>query len=214
MYDFRNEVRLKLCMAQSAAIPWSSPRRPSLAALTAPSSGPFTSQQLVLSPPHLISPLLGLQLANDSSHSGNQNQSKATLKGFSLGNVVKLLISGPKSGGKLNTSWGYLQWHTRNVKGDDLMILEMSLSLPSRVIYGYTDKTNWRNNSAGWDWHTLNFRSDSLLRNECHSLQNNMILSLQAVKQEECVLAPIVNTETEQHVFTPYSPRIHYIFFP
>lgn len=108
MYDLRNEVRRKPCMAQSAAIPWGSPRRPSLTALTAPSSSPFTPQQLVLSPPHLLSPPLGSQLANDSSHSGNQNQCKATLKGFSLGNVVKLLISGPKSGGKLNTSWEFL----------------------------------------------------------------------------------------------------------
>lgn len=48
--------------------------------------------------------------------------------------------------------------------------------------------------SAGWEWHTLNFKSDSLLQNECHSLRNNVILSLRTDKQKECVLAPIVNS--------------------
>lgn len=83
MYDLRKELGAKPCIAQGVAISRSSPGRPSLTAFAAPSSKPFTSHQLVLSPPHLFSPPLG-SLGNDSSRSGIQNQCKVTLKGFSL----------------------------------------------------------------------------------------------------------------------------------
>lgn len=100
------------------------------------------------------------------------------------------------------------------VKGDDLMILEMLLSLPSWDIYGYVDKTNWQNNSLLAETGILWILGQIPFFGMNAILCKTMILSLQAVKQEECVLAPIVNSQTEQHVFTPYSPHIHYIFSP
>lgn len=112
------------------------PTSPSLAAPAAPLSSP------------LLSPSLRSQVANNSSNSSNHNQCKANLKVFSVVNVVKALMGGPKSGSQIKYQLrislnAYMKWWS-----DGLMVLEMLFSLLAWVKYGYIDQTNFSQNNC------------------------------------------------------------------
>lgn len=86
-------------------------------------------QPLQLHSPPILSPSLRAQVANNSSHSSNHNQCKATLKVFSVVNVVKALMGGLKSGGQIKYQLrislkAYMKWWS-----DDLIVIEMLFSL-------------------------------------------------------------------------------------
>lgn len=68
-------------------------------------------------------------MANNSSHSSNHDQCKATLKVFSVVNVVKALMGGLKSGSQIKYQLrislkAYMKWSS-----DGLIVLEMLFSL-------------------------------------------------------------------------------------
>lgn len=107
IYDLRNEATASPCVAHCAPI-------------TAPPAHPL--QPLQLPCPPLLSPSAGSQVANNSSHSSNHNQCKATLKVFSVVNAVRALIGGLKSGSQIKYQLrislkAYMKWWS-----DDLMV--------------------------------------------------------------------------------------------
>lgn len=87
-------------------------------------------------------PSLRSLLVNSSSHPGYHNRHKASLEVFIVVNVVKVLMGGIKSGAQikylLRISWkAFLKWLR-----DDMVVLEMSLSLLAQSKCGFIDKTN------------------------------------------------------------------------
>lgn len=90
IYDLRNEARLSPCVAHCAPVAPKQPGQPF-----------FPLQPLQLPCPPLLSPSVESQLADNSSHSSNHNQCKATLKLFSVVNAVKALMGGLKSGSQI-----------------------------------------------------------------------------------------------------------------
>lgn len=129
-------------------------------------------------------PSLRSLLVNGSSHSGYHNRRKASLEVFIVVNVVKVLMGGIKSGAQtkylLRISWKAFLKLLR----DDMVVLEMSLSLLAQSKCGFIDKTNQEMCLSTWEWHTLNLRLNSIKRHERHSFLTYMMLSL---KPKECV---------------------------
>ena len=130
IYDLRNEARLSPCLAHCAPV---APKQP---------GQPFFPLQPLQLPPTPLSPALGSQLANNSSHSSNHNQCKATLKLFSVVNAVKALMGGLKSGSQIKYQlriplMAYIKWCR-----DDLIVLEMLFSFLAWAKNGYLAKAN------------------------------------------------------------------------